>query len=796
MSVHGISKLNGKGARRQPQENLPDSQPSRGVQWLVVLAFCGFTSLLFAAFFEWRMHRGIVGWDTLPLTLWDRACLLWLLTAKSLLLLAPLLVPVGLFIAAGLRRTALALLGIWWFVLFYWMAVDLLIMHFSGNHAVTYVPFLYDMFFAADNHYGSWVGDGITFISTVVPLTVLCTGLSLFVVIRWLIVLVVRRYSWVASPLSVGLAMIAFVFSVLMLFPALTWFSQPSALRRLDASLPLYLRVLESGTNGSREVFAFLRGTKRKAATVRIVRIEPPAAGDSDHVGSVVLHNPGNADLNLQGWKLEDRVGGIFPISGTLKPGESTSIKIPRGTLKLGRGCRVLVADAQDWPRHMLTSSGKQQLFDRLTLDRAQAQADRYLYDADGIVQNVEHMLRADGDIAAPADDSAVIRNRPLPNVIVLVLESFRASAVSPGVMKALDAVSAKGLRSERHYSGSNCTHLGFFSLLYGRIPIFFNQTLDRHVQPQMCETMRLSGYRSTYLACGTNEGFRRIQEFINAQTFDRMVIDEKGSQGTFTDWPDADRRTLDRIREIVTTPHAQPQFVVSLLWSTHCPYVYPSDFQIHKPDGSDRSLDEWTGFSKAVLANRYENAALFLEAELMRFISSLDLKRNILIITGDHGESMGEDGFHSHTGPASEVQTHVPFIMLGAGVQPRRITTATSHIDILPTLLHQLAGRHVPIKHCHGRDLLADPHPADQALIVPLLWPQLSHLVLVHGNKRILIYVNTRGDRLKSARFAAFLDDSGMYQLRTAGLRKPATTVTPVERAEHRPDNQRTYKH
>jgi membrane-anchored protein YejM (alkaline phosphatase superfamily) len=222
---------------------------------------------------------------------------------------------------------------------------------------------------------------------------------------------------------------------------------------------------------------------------------------------------------------------------------------------------------------------------------------------------------------------------------------------------------------------------------------------------------------------------------------------------------------------------------------------VCPSEFRTHQPDGSDRSVDEWTGFSTDVLSNRYKNAALFLESELMHFIGSLDLKKNILIITGDHGESMGEDGFRSHTGPASEVQTHVPFIMLGAGVRPGRIRTATSHTDILPTLLHQIAGKHVPIRHCHGRDLLADPHPADEALVVPLLWPALSKLVFVRGDKRILLDVKTTGNSLKSVHFAAFLDDSGMYQLRMAGVRKPVTPLPSTERADHWSGTERTYK-
>ncbi len=641
---------------------------------------------------------------------------------------------------------------------------------------------------ATGKHYGSWVGDGITYIATIVPLAVLVWGLCSFVAVRWCVVRLVRHFSWVDSRASVALATVAFAFSVVLLFPALTFFSQPSALRRMDATLPLYLRVLETGVNRTRAALALFRSADHGEPGVRILRVYPATPGVANEKDSVVLHNSGNTDLDLKGWKLQDQEGATFPLSGLLTRGKDLTIQVPGQTLRFNEGCRILLTDPDDWPQHLMSCTGEQRFFDRFSLDRAQAQADRFLYQVDESAQRVERLLRQGGSIVGPVDDTAVVRNQPLPNVVILVLESFRSSAVSPRLMKRLDAFSAKGLRLDKHYSGSNCTHMGFFSLLYGRTPIFYTQTLDRNIPPQMCETMRLSGYRSTYVSGGADDGFRRIKEFINDHTFDKVIIDEQGATTSFTEWPNADRRMLEKIRKIVTTPHPQPQFVVSLLGSTHCPYVYPQRFQIHRPDGSDQPLGGWTDFSTELLNNRYKNAALFLEDELMHLIASVDLNRNILIITGDHGESMGEDGFRSHTGPASEVQTHVPLIMVGKGIKPGRIQTATGHTDILPTLLHQLAGRPVPIRFCHGRDLLADPHPADQALVVPLLWPELSKLVLIRGNKHILIDVKTQGDTLQSARFAAFLDDTGMYKLRIAHSPKGLAPAPPTEHADHWP--------
>ncbi len=78
------------------------------------------------------------------------------------------------------------------------------------------------------------------------------------------------------------------------------------------------------------------------------------------------------------------------------------------------------------------------------------------------------------------------------------------------------------------------------------------------------------------------------------------------------------------------------------------------------------------------------------------------------MIITGDHGQSFFEDGAWIHFGPLSEVQTRVPLIMRGPGIPTLLVRRATSHVDLLPTVLHALAGHPLEMARSHGRDLLA----------------------------------------------------------------------------------------
>ncbi len=85
----------------------------------------------------------------------------------------------------------------------------------------------------------------------------------------------------------------------------------------------------------------------------------------------------------------------------------------------------------------------------------------------------------------------------------------------------------------------------------------------------------------------------------------------------------------------------------------------------------------------------------------------------------------MGEDGVFIHASRMSEIQLRVPFVMVGPGIEPRKIPTATVHTDVLPTLLHVLAGKTVPIANCQGRDLIEEVAPVDEVALTRPKWPE-----------------------------------------------------------------------
>jgi len=76
---------------------------------------------------------------------------------------------------------------------------------------------------------------------------------------------------------------------------------------------------------------------------------------------------------------------------------------------------------------------------------------------------------------------------------------------------------------------------------------------------------------------------------------------------------------------------------------------------------------------------------------------------RRVIVVTGDHGESLGEHGINAHGYHLYSPHTKVPFIVRVPGLLPRRSSTPVGHVDLAPTLVNLARGPHQP-------GFLADP--------------------------------------------------------------------------------------
>lgn len=296
------------------------------------------------------------------------------------------------------------------------------------------------------------------------------------------------------------------------------------------------------------------------------------------------------------------------------------------------------------------------------------------------------------------------------PNVLVIVLDSFRADVASRELMPGLDRLARTGVRGTRHYSGSNSSHLGLFTLLYGRSALAYDAILDRAPKDGAPTLLRALGYRTSFLSSGGIESWKRMDDYLNDELFDEVSVFRSASEATWKGWPADDQRVLDAARERIAGAD-RPAFVLAFLMSLHFPYPYDKRHERFGPVSHEVEGRRWRDLFRARLDreqlwNRYRNSALGVDSMLAAFLTTLDLDDTIVVITGDHGESFGEDGALVHGSRGSDAQTQVPLILLGPGIPARTLDRVTSHVDVLPTILHLVSGADVE-RRFEGRDLL-----------------------------------------------------------------------------------------
>ena len=295
--------------------------------------------------------------------------------------------------------------------------------------------------------------------------------------------------------------------------------------------------------------------------------------------------------------------------------------------------------------------------------------------------------------------------SRP-PDIVFVVIESYRHDAMTQQVSPKLMAWVRGGTRLAFHTAGSNASHYGLYILLYGLNGLNYFATLDAGVPPTLPSALSALGYELHYLTSSIVV-WQRMEDYLGPEYFNVRTEPE----GKF--W-ERDRRTLGHASRLLAETDRPPRFLFVFLVSTHFGYQYPPEYDffqpaIPKPSILDLSLSD----RRDELLNRYRNSSRFLDDLVGTWFEEIDLTRTLVILTGDHGESLFDDGTLAHSSRLSRVQTLVPMLMAGPGIpQGRVIPEPTSHVDIVPTLLHLLGFSEEQTGRLHGDDLFRGPAP------------------------------------------------------------------------------------
>jgi arylsulfatase A-like enzyme/Flp pilus assembly protein TadD len=297
-------------------------------------------------------------------------------------------------------------------------------------------------------------------------------------------------------------------------------------------------------------------------------------------------------------------------------------------------------------------------------------------------------------------DASQSDSGRPVPagpNVLLITIDTLRADRVGAyggiGVeTPALDGLAAEGVLFETSIAATPLTLPSHTSILTGMTP-------PRHGVRQN-GIFRLDESRETLA-----ERFRDAG-YDTGAVVGAIVLDARFglAQGfDFYDWTMPSRRASETgypERSAAEVTEAALRWLrerdrVFFLWlhyyDPHAAYLPPASFQ------------------QRFAGRPYEGEIAYVDEQIERVFrelrSSGDWQRTVVIVTSDHGESLGEHGERTHAYTLYDAVLKVPLILRGPGVPAgQRVSTVVSAIDVAPTIL-ALVGL-APLSDADGRDL------------------------------------------------------------------------------------------
>jgi choline-sulfatase len=277
----------------------------------------------------------------------------------------------------------------------------------------------------------------------------------------------------------------------------------------------------------------------------------------------------------------------------------------------------------------------------------------------------------------------------PPPDVFLITIDTLRADHVhcygDQNIQTpTLDQIARDGIRFTQAFTPSPLTNSSHATIMTGLLPRDHGVTdFGTPLGPgpvTLAESLHDHGYRtaafigavildSRQLAPGLDRGF---------DFYDNFPIHASGKAR----WGRVERRGMDvaqRAEAWVSAHPTGPRFIWVHLYDPHDPYEPPAPY------------------SRLYKDRLYDGEIAYADAALGEFISYLQshgrYKRALIVVTGDHGEGLGEHGENTHGIFLYDSTTHIPllFKLPGAMSENRQVAAQVRTTDILPTVLDVL---------------------------------------------------------------------------------------------------------
>jgi arylsulfatase A-like enzyme/Tfp pilus assembly protein PilF len=312
---------------------------------------------------------------------------------------------------------------------------------------------------------------------------------------------------------------------------------------------------------------------------------------------------------------------------------------------------------------------------------------------------------------------------KPALNVVLITIDTLRADHVGCYGYRQIktpniDGLAADGVRFERAFAVVPVTLPSHSSMLTGTYPMLsgmhdFSGNKLSPLQPTLASVLKQAGYQTGAVIgaavldsrFGLNQGFDFYYDHFEFSRLDEANLDEMERPGNVV----ADV-ALDWLEKDWLAKNSQKKF---FLWM----HLYDPHFPYHPPEP----------YSREYAAQPYDGEIAFADEQvgrLLRFLKEKGIYQNtVIVLCGDHGESLGEHGEKTHGFFIYNATMHVPLIIRLPEQLPRQLPEKTvartladpvSLVDLMPTVL-EAVGLQVP-SQVQGRSLLREIRPDPSA--------------------------------------------------------------------------------
>jgi len=299
-------------------------------------------------------------------------------------------------------------------------------------------------------------------------------------------------------------------------------------------------------------------------------------------------------------------------------------------------------------------------------------------------------------------------KSEPNPlNVVLITIDTLRADHLGCYGYKQIrtpniDGLAADGTRFERAFSLVPVTLPSHTTMLTGTYPMRsgmhdFSANKLNPEQPTLASVLKQAGYATGAVVAaavldsrfGLNHGFDFYYDHFEFSRLDERNLDEMERPGN-----EVADLTLDWLAKTSPGKNSPQKFFLWMhLYDPHFPYNPPEPY---KHEYAERPYDGEIAFADAQVGR------------LVRYLKEKGIYDNtVIVLAGDHGESLGEHGEKTHGFFIYNATMHVPLIIRVPGSPGgRTVADPVSLVDLMPTMLGAV-GVEVPAE-VQGKSLLA----------------------------------------------------------------------------------------